>query len=135
MMGQMGEKYRKKLETLMLLFLFGKKNHNGNDFIIPPQFNHFIEAFEQMNHKGSPMYMLPSKKGRKRNTALPMLTDRTVFHSDGEKSEVNSQFDKEEKDDIFRVLNHYKSPRRSRSHSHKDEEEKSERPHSDCEWK
>jgi hypothetical protein len=45
-MGEMREKYRKKLETLMLLFLFGKKNKPEGDFLFPPQFNNFIEAFE-----------------------------------------------------------------------------------------
>ena len=130
MMGQMREKYRKKLETLMLLFLFGKQNHK--DFIFPPQFAHVIEAFEQ-SHNGSSVYMLPQKK-RKRNTQLPMITDRAVFHSDGEKSEANSQFDRDDRDDIFRVLNHYKSPRRSRSHSNKEEDERSEKM-SEHEWK
>jgi hypothetical protein len=118
----------------MLLFLFGKQNHK--DFIFPPQFSHVIEAFEQMNH-GNSVYMLQQKK-RKRNAPLPMITDRAVFHSDGEKSEVNSQFDRDDKDDIFRVLNHYKSPRRSRSHSNKDEDDRSEKfseKMSEHEWK
>ena len=113
MMGEMREKYRKKLETLMLLFLFGKKNKPDSDFLFPPQFSNVIEAFEQMNHSGPGMYMLPheNKKRKPNSNRLPMLTNREQhsFSSDGERSEVASQFDKDEKDDIFRVLNHSKS--------------------------
>ena len=42
MMSQMRDKYRKKLETLMLLFLFGKKNKPDEDFLFPPQLSHVI---------------------------------------------------------------------------------------------
>mgnify|MGYP000462887832 CR=1 FL=1 len=63
-MSDMREKYRKKLETLMLLFLFGKKN-KPDEFIFPPQLNHLIETFEQINNNGQ-IRMLPQKK-RKNN--------------------------------------------------------------------
>lgn len=86
-MGQMREKYRKKLQTLMLLVLFGKKNHN-NDYILPPQLNNVIETFQQMNRNGGPVIMFPQNKSRKCNSNLPMLTHKQ--QSDGEKSEYNS---------------------------------------------
>lgn len=59
----------------MLLVLFGKKNHN-NDFILPPQLNNVIEAFEQINRNGNSVIMFPQKKGRKRTNNLPMLTHK-----------------------------------------------------------
>ena len=46
MMASMKEKYRKKLETLMLLFLFGKKpKQEEGEFLIPPHFENMLEAF------------------------------------------------------------------------------------------
>lgn len=46
MMAQMKEKHRKKLETLMLLFLFGKKpKAEDGEFLFPSQFENMIEAF------------------------------------------------------------------------------------------
>ncbi len=59
----------------MLLVLFGKKNHK-NDFILPPQFNNVIEAFEQINRKGNSVIVFPQKKGRKSNNNIPMITHR-----------------------------------------------------------
>jgi hypothetical protein len=96
----------------MLLFLFGKKNKPDSDFLFPPQFSNVIEAFEQMNHGNGPMYMLPPKNKRKRsNSRLPMIThgEHAHFYSDGERSEVASQFDRDDKEDIFKVLNSNKS--------------------------
>lgn len=46
MMADMKDKYRKKLETLMLLFLFGKKPSSDNgDYIFPNQFQQMVDAF------------------------------------------------------------------------------------------
>lgn len=46
MMATMKQKYRKKLETLMLLFLFGKKpKQEQGEFLFPPQFENMLEAF------------------------------------------------------------------------------------------
>jgi adenine-specific DNA methylase len=43
LMGNMKEKYRKKLETLMLLFLFGKKpKQEEGEFLFPPQFENML---------------------------------------------------------------------------------------------
>ena len=68
----------------MLLFLFGKKN-KPDEFIFPPQLNHLIETFEQINNNGQ-IRMLPQKK-RKNNNGhshhLPMLTQGENFYSDG----------------------------------------------------
>jgi len=42
-MSKMEEKYRNKLETLMLLLLFGKaKNSTGQPFILPQQFQNML---------------------------------------------------------------------------------------------
>jgi hypothetical protein len=62
-----------------------------------------------------------------------MLTNREQqsFYSDGERSEVASQFDKDEKDDIFRVLNASKS--QGKLDGINKEEEKVEN-HSESEW-
>lgn len=94
-MTDMKEKYRKKLETLMILFLFGNKNKNS-DYLFPPQLNNLIEAFDQMNN-GKALRMLPLKKNKRQSRALPMLTqgEDTVFHSEHERSEIASNFDKE----------------------------------------
>ena len=80
----------------MLLFLFGKKN-KPDEFIFPPQLNHLIETFEQINNNGQ-IRMLPQKKRKHHNGhSLPMLTqgEHQGFYSDGERSEVLSNFDKE----------------------------------------
>lgn len=62
-MSEMREKYRKKIETLMLLFLFGKKHKPDGDFLFPPQFNNVIEAFQEMNsNNNNSLHMLPHKK-------------------------------------------------------------------------
>lgn len=46
----MEERYRNKLETLMLLLLFGKaKNSNGQPFILPQQFQNMLETFGEQN--------------------------------------------------------------------------------------
>ncbi len=74
MMGQMKEKYRKKLETLMLLFLFGKKaKAEDGDFLFPPQLEHMLRAFEQMNSSANPLVIFPQQK-RKKNQHLRMIT-------------------------------------------------------------
>lgn len=49
-MSKMEERYRNKLETLMLLLLFGKaKNSNGQPFILPQQFQNMLESFSEQN--------------------------------------------------------------------------------------
>lgn len=49
-MSKMEERYRNKLETLMLLLLFGKaKNSNGQPFILPQQFQNMLETFGEQN--------------------------------------------------------------------------------------
>ena len=48
MMSQMRDKYRKKLETLMLLFLFGKKNKPDEDFLFHSS---IAMSFKPLNNK------------------------------------------------------------------------------------
>jgi len=52
-MSKMEEKYRNKLETLMLLLLFGKaKNSNGQPFILPQQFQNMLQTFNDPETNG-----------------------------------------------------------------------------------
>ena len=71
----------------MLMFLFSKKN-KPDDFLFPPQLDHLMETFEDINNSGG-IRMLPQKK-RKPNQSgnshnLPMLTqgEGPHFYSDG----------------------------------------------------
>lgn len=103
MMGSMKEKYRKKLETLMLLFLFGKKpKQEEGEFLFPPQFENMLEAFEQLKNGANPLVLVPQPQKPRRN--LKMITDGPHFYSDVERSENGSQLDHTEKEDIFKVL-------------------------------
>jgi len=53
-MSKMEERYRNKLETLMLLLLFGKaKNSNGQPFILPQQFQNMLESFTEQNNNST----------------------------------------------------------------------------------
>lgn len=87
MMAQMKDKYRKKLEALMLLFLFGKKPQGNNrEFIFPAHFEQMVEAFEQVQN-GNPMLMPPTKRP-KRQPKLKMITGASPrFQEDQEQSE------------------------------------------------
>lgn len=46
-MSKMQEKYRKKIEALMLLLIFGKnvKTEENAEFLFPPQFENMLSAF------------------------------------------------------------------------------------------
>lgn len=76
----MEEKYRNKLETLMLLLLFGKaKNSNGQPFILPQQFQNMLESFTESstnsNHHNGYEFNGEGmrKKKAKRDLPLKML--------------------------------------------------------------
>lgn len=81
-MGEMKEKYRKKLETLLLMFLFGKKNKPDGDFLFPPQLNNVIQSFEEMN-LANPIGMYPRKKKKNNNQLMITQGEKPYFYSDG----------------------------------------------------
>ena len=77
-MSKMEEKYRNKLETLMLLLLFGKaKNSNGQPFILPQQFQNMLESFTESsgaNHNNFELSGEPIRKKKpKRESPMKML--------------------------------------------------------------
>jgi hypothetical protein len=77
----------------MLLFLFGKKaKAEDGDFLFPPQLEHMLSAFEQMNNGGNPLIFYPQQK-RKRQS-LKMITGEPQFLSDVDRSEMGSQLDR-----------------------------------------
>lgn len=90
----------------MLLFFFGKKNKSDGEFLFPPHFNNVIEAFEEMNIANPHMY--PKKKKQQ-----PLMITENGEHPffDADKSEMASHVDKEESEDIFKVLEPLKSKR------------------------
>lgn len=92
----------------MLLFIFGKKakNENGEDFIIQPQFENMLEAFEQLKN-GSIPYAIEVTNGlRKRNSKKPKLKMLTGDNQSdlGDNGEISNSLNIDEKEDIFKVL-------------------------------
>ena len=46
-MNKMDERYRKKLETLIWMVLFGKQNNGNNGFVIPAEATNMIKSLTE----------------------------------------------------------------------------------------